>query len=101
MKAISFWVKFDEFTNNAHIIDFGNGAGIDNVFIGSKAGKSNTTGRRNSAIGLNSLSYNTIGTDNTANGDDDPIPTLPLASITKAVLVTASVEVETTKIGLV
>ena len=34
MKAISFWVKFDEFTNNAHIIDFGNGAGMDNVFIG-------------------------------------------------------------------
>ena len=34
MKAISFWVKFDEFTNNAHILDFGNGAGIDNIFIG-------------------------------------------------------------------
>jgi len=34
MKAISFWVKFDEFTNNAHILDFGNGAGRDNVFIG-------------------------------------------------------------------
>ena len=34
MRAICFWVKFDEFTNNAHIIDFGNGAGIDNVFIG-------------------------------------------------------------------
>jgi len=34
MKALSFWVKFDEFTNNAHIIDFGNGAGIDNVFVG-------------------------------------------------------------------
>lgn len=34
MKAICFWVKFDEFTNNAHILDFGNGAGIDNVFIG-------------------------------------------------------------------
>jgi hypothetical protein len=34
MKAICFWAKFDEFTNNAHILDFGNGAGIDNVFIG-------------------------------------------------------------------
>jgi hypothetical protein len=34
MKAICFWVKFDEFTNNAHILDFGNGAGRDNVFIG-------------------------------------------------------------------
>jgi hypothetical protein len=34
MKAICFWVRFEEFTNNAHILDFGNGAGIDNVFIG-------------------------------------------------------------------
>jgi hypothetical protein len=34
MRAISFWVYFEEFTNNAHILDFGNGAGIDNVFIG-------------------------------------------------------------------
>jgi len=34
MKAICFWVKFDEFTNNAHIIDFGNGPGKDNIFIG-------------------------------------------------------------------
>lgn len=34
MKCLSFWVKFDEFTNNAHILDFGNGAGIDNVFVG-------------------------------------------------------------------
>jgi len=34
MKALCFWVKFDEFTNNAHIIDFGNGAGKDNVFVG-------------------------------------------------------------------
>jgi hypothetical protein len=34
MRAISFWVKFEEFTNNAHIFDFGNGAGIDNVWIG-------------------------------------------------------------------
>jgi hypothetical protein len=29
-----FWVRFDEFTNNAHIFDFGNGAGIDNVWCG-------------------------------------------------------------------
>lgn len=34
MRAICLWVKFDEFTNNAHILDFGNGAGRDNVFIG-------------------------------------------------------------------
>jgi len=34
MRAICFWVKFDEFGNNAHIVDFGNGAGQDNVFVG-------------------------------------------------------------------
>jgi len=34
MRSISFWVKFNEFTNNAHIFDFGNGAGIDNVWCG-------------------------------------------------------------------
>jgi hypothetical protein len=34
MKSLCFWVYFDEFTNNAHIIDFGNGAGIDNIFLG-------------------------------------------------------------------
>ena len=34
LRSICFWVYFDEFTNNAHIIDFGNGAGKDNVLIG-------------------------------------------------------------------
>ena len=34
MRAFCFWVKFEEFTNNAHIFDFGNGAGIDNVWVG-------------------------------------------------------------------
>jgi hypothetical protein len=34
VRAFSVWVKFDEFTNNAHIFDFGNGAGKDNVFLG-------------------------------------------------------------------
>lgn len=34
MRGISVWVYFDEFTNNAHILDFGNGAGKDNVFLG-------------------------------------------------------------------
>lgn len=34
MRGISFWVKFEEFTNNAHIFDFGNGAGVDNVWVG-------------------------------------------------------------------
>ena len=34
LRAIHVWVRFDEFTNNAHIFDFGNGAGIDNVWVG-------------------------------------------------------------------
>ena len=34
MRAFSIWVKVDEFTNNAHIFDFGNGAGKDNVWLG-------------------------------------------------------------------
>jgi hypothetical protein len=36
------WVYFDEFTNNAKIFDFGNGAGKDNVFLGI-LGKGETT----------------------------------------------------------
>jgi len=34
VRAFSVWVKFDEFTNNAHIFDFGDGAGVNNVFLG-------------------------------------------------------------------
>jgi hypothetical protein len=34
LRATSFWVYFDEFTNNAHIFDFGNGPNKDNVFVG-------------------------------------------------------------------
>jgi len=34
MRAMSMWVYCDEFRNNMHFIDFGNGAGIDNVFVG-------------------------------------------------------------------
>jgi hypothetical protein len=34
LKAVHFWVRFDEFQNNSHIFDFGNGAGIDNVWVG-------------------------------------------------------------------
>lgn len=39
-RAFSTWVKFDTFTNNARIFDFGNGAGSDNVFLGIE-GKGN------------------------------------------------------------
>jgi hypothetical protein len=34
LRAMCFWVYFDSFTNNAHILDFGNGAGQDNIFVG-------------------------------------------------------------------
>jgi hypothetical protein len=34
MRAVSVWVYFEEFTNNAHIFDFGNGSGRDNVWLG-------------------------------------------------------------------
>jgi len=34
IRTISVWVYFDKFTNNAHIFDFGNGAGKDNFFLG-------------------------------------------------------------------
>jgi len=34
LRATCFWAYFEEFTNNAKIFDFGNGAGKDNVFVG-------------------------------------------------------------------
>ena len=34
MRALSMWVYCDEFGNNAHFLDFGNGPGIDNIFVG-------------------------------------------------------------------
>jgi hypothetical protein len=34
VRSFSVWVYFDEFTNNAHIFDFGNGAGKGNIFLG-------------------------------------------------------------------
>ena len=34
LRAVSLWIYFDEFTNNAHVFDFGNGPGKDNVWLG-------------------------------------------------------------------
>lgn len=34
IRAWMVWVYFEDFTNNAKIFDFGNGAGRDNVFLG-------------------------------------------------------------------
>ncbi len=46
MRAVSLWVYFDEFTNNAHIFDFGSGEGNNNVFLGI-VGRGNPTMDRN------------------------------------------------------
>jgi hypothetical protein len=34
VRAWSVWVYFDAFTNNAHIFDFGDGPGLNNIFLG-------------------------------------------------------------------
>jgi hypothetical protein len=34
VRAFSVWVKFDSFTNNAHIFDFGDGPGVNNTWMG-------------------------------------------------------------------
>lgn len=34
VRAFSVWVYFNEFTNNAHIFDFGDGPGLNNTFLG-------------------------------------------------------------------
>jgi hypothetical protein len=34
MRAMMMWVYFDEFTNNAHILDFGDGPGRNNIVLG-------------------------------------------------------------------
>lgn len=43
MRAVSVWAYFDEFTNNARIFDFGNGAGRDNILLGIE-GRGNRAG---------------------------------------------------------
>ena len=62
VRAFSVWVKFDEFTNNAHIFDFGDGAGKNNVFLGI-LGK----GDPDSAAG-NSLRPGTVCEESTVPG---------------------------------
>lgn len=34
VRCMMAWVKFEEFTNNAHVFDFGDGAGENNVWLG-------------------------------------------------------------------
>lgn len=47
-RAFMTWIKFDEFTNNAHVFDFGDGAGNNNVWLG-------IIGRGSSASGSDSV----------------------------------------------
>jgi len=49
LRAVSVWAYFDEFSNNARIFDFGNGAGHDNVLLGIE-------GRGNSDTAFGNLS---------------------------------------------
>ena len=34
LRSLMIWVYFEEFTNNAHILDFGDGAGRNNIVLG-------------------------------------------------------------------
>ncbi len=58
LRAIMFWVYFDEFTNNAHILDFGNGPGRDNVFVG-------IVGRGDEAVSADEIRPNPCGEEST------------------------------------
>lgn len=66
LRAISFWVYFEEFTNNAHILDFGNGAGKDNVWVGiagrgnASAGRGDVTGHHRSKVVCSSQDESTV-----------------------------------------
>jgi hypothetical protein len=50
LRGISVWAYFDEFTNNARIFDFGNGAGKSNVLLGIQA-RGNRAGSGFGAVG--------------------------------------------------
>jgi len=47
LRALSFWVYFEEFQNNCHVFDFGNGPNQDNVFCGI-VGRGNATTQQTS-----------------------------------------------------
>lgn len=61
LRGVSCWVYFDEFTNNARIFDFGNGAGKDNILLGIM-GKGNTSQMNNlfSQVGARPTDSNLI-----------------------------------------
>lgn len=75
MRAISVWVKFDDFTNNAHILDFGNGAGQDNVFLG-------IIGKGDPSINTATLRNNPCDTDLNNVLPDFPSGAQPVPDVT-------------------
>lgn len=66
VRAFAFWCYFEEFTNNAHLFDFGNGAGKDNVFVG-------IVGRGNPPVSQ-------TPTDTDSPSSLTPLPPSPLSS---------------------
>lgn len=72
MRAMSFWVYFEEFTNNAHILDFGNGAGIDNVFVGIM-GRGDETMEKGSEIRKDASDLNDVLPDNPCGAQCPPV----------------------------
>jgi hypothetical protein len=69
MRAVSLWVYFDEFTNNAHIFDFGSGPGTNNVFLG-------IVGRGNPSINMNDIRKSLC--ENTSTIPDAPSGAQPV-----------------------
>lgn len=65
VRAFTFWCYVEEFTNNAHIFDFGNGAGKDNVFVGM-------VGRGNPPV-----SVTDTGMDVISSSTSEPAPSTP------------------------
>jgi len=63
LKSFMCWVYFDEFTNNAKVFDFGNGAGMDNVFLGI-FGKGNADAQMQ-------------GQGQTCTGEESTVPACP------------------------
>ena len=54
LRSFCMWVKFDKFTNNARIFDFGNGPGKDNIFFGIE-GTGNEIVTTNTKMSLSSV----------------------------------------------
>ncbi len=69
MRAVSLWVYFDEFTNNAHIFDFGSGPGNNNIFLG-------IVGRGNPSIDMNEIRKSLC--ENTSTIPDAPSGAQPV-----------------------